>query len=301
MPKFSLGWRKNRPGVDKPAHHLMQAVKRTMQLDPLPRASLYEFRGVPQLQLNVGACWAFATSRNIQLFLAANEITDDSGQILKDFTASQRKLYYDGRIEEYAGMDPETAAGFISDSGTEPRIGLQAAQRLGIVSLAECPYIGQPGPNNTQPPPVVYENAYDMRDLDYAAVTTAGAQRCADVADALKHRIPSQFGMLVDSAFMDNQGARIASIDGNRIEGGHDIAPLAVMDTGFITDFGNELGLPHDTQPGDVLFDNWWDPGDGSLWGNKRGLGVMSAGLFGSTWISDIYLIQGVPLVRKAA
>jgi hypothetical protein len=290
MSKFRLGWRKNRPGYDPPAHHLMQAVRSAAKLDPLVNASLLPFRGRRQDQFNVGSCWAFATSRAIQLYLAANEG-------ITDFIASQRKLYWDGRIEEYAGQDLSTIPP-LTDSGTEPRIGLEAARRLGIVSLTDCPYVGEPGPNNIQPAPELYETAYDARGLQYAAVGPR-ARRVQTIADAIKHRIPSEFGMLVDSAFMDNHGERITSINDNQIEGGHMLAPLAVLDSQLIQDFGNALRLPHDTQPGDVLFDNWWGLGDS--WGTKDGYGVMAGGLFGSPWIEDVLLIQGVPLVRKVA
>jgi len=290
-PKFALGWRKDRPGEDMPAHHLVRAVQHAKEVAPLPNASLLSFRGDRQNQGGVGACWAFARSRAFQLYWQANGMGIN-------VNASQRKLYYDGRLQEYAGQDPETVPP-LTDTGTEPRMGDAAVRKLGISLIEDCPYVDSVKANNVQPPPAIYEKAYDSTGMKSAVITDVGSARVQLAASSLIHRLPVEFGMQVDSAFLDNHGERITKIDGNRIEGGHMLAMLAVLDEQLLQDLGNMLGLPEDAQPDDVLFDNWWGLGDS--WGTKHGYGVMAGSLFGSNWIADIRSIQAAPLPRKAA
>lgn len=274
-----LGWRKDRAGADKPGHHLLAKHKATAALPPLASPSLLKFRGSRIDQGQAGACVGFALTRGLQLYYAAAGLTAP--------LASPRQLYYDGRREEWAGQDP-TAVPPLTDSGTEPRLMMQATKGLGYVSWGECPYPTDPNVLNdesemgrivnTQPAPELYEHAVDQADFDYARVVLMGQQRVQQVADALQNRMPVIFGMQVDSAFMDNHGGLISNINPMAIGGGHMLAVLEVHANG------------------DVLFDNWW--GDGDQWGSAEGLGLMSGGLFGSTWIDDVYIIRAAPLLE---
>jgi len=274
-----LGWRKDRAGVDKPGHHLLATHRLTSALPPLASPSLVKFRSKRIDQGQAGACVAFALTRGLQLYYDAAGLTAPM--------ASPRQLYYDGRREEWAGQDPTTVPP-LADTGTEPRLMMQATKSLGYVSWDACPY-----PTDTevlndeaemarivaaQPAPELYESAVDQADLDSARVVLMGQQRIQQVADALKNRMPVIFGMPVDQYFMDNHGATITTINANAILGGHMLAVLEVRPNG------------------DVLFDNWW--GNGDQWGSDDGFGLMAGGLFGSSWIDDVYIIKGAPLLE---
>ena len=282
-PGFGLGWRKS--VLEGPDHRpFLSRMSAVRTLPPLLKPDLTSFRGTRIDQGGVGACWAFFLTRAVQLHLAANHAQ-------KNVLISPRAAYWMERIEEFADDDP-TLIPPMTDSGTDPLIGMRGIQRVGVVSWDDCPYRDDVDLNCTAPPDDTWSYAYDFRGLDWAVVKETGAGRNDAVDQAMRDRIPFGFGMLVDQAFMYNSGQRITSIDGGRLVGGHMLCGLARVDSALIDQFE----LEH-ARPGDVLFDNWW--GDGSQWGTRDGFGVMSPELFGSTWIDDVVLTKAVPLVQR--
>jgi len=293
-----FGWRKNsvNPAADRPAHRLLARKRYALGSygdlpppPPLEHASLLPFRGRRIDQGRAGSCVAFAAARGLELGQGANS---EAATVV----ASPLQLYYDGRREEWAGQDAATLPP-LEDTGTEPRLMMTALEAEGYVPWDAYPYTDDPIAINKEPPPNVYAQAYSQRGLDWAVVGDVGAARVEHVRQALCARMPVMFGMLLDEAFMGNGGARVATINGNHIVGGHMLAVLAVLDAALLADFGNALGLPHDAREGDILFDNWW----GLDWGTKDGYGVLAGSLFGSLWVDDVTVFEAVPPVLRSA
>ncbi len=284
-----LGWRPNGPAAafhSQRAHKLLAMRKMASPLPPLDKPSLLPFRGHRIDQGGAGACVAFATSRSVELYCNANE--------LGRFLPSPLFLYGIGRLEEWAGHDPAIRPP-LEDTGTEPHNMMIALAAEGFVSWTAYPYTDDPAAINREPPPNVYEQAFSQRGVDWAVVGDVGSARAERARQSLLARMPFMFGVQVDEAFMDNHGERIATIDGHRLVGGHMLTGLAVLDEGLLAELGNLVQLPQDARPGDILFDNWW--GTGKQWGTPDGFGVMAGSLFGSLWVSDVTLFQGVPPV----
>jgi len=278
--RFGHGWIKS-DRTAEPHLNLLHRARAKRALPPLSAPDLTHFRGHPLEQGQVGACWAFALTRAVQLWLAANEAQPD-------VEISERFAYYVGRREEFAGKDPATLPP-LEDTGTDPIIGMEGVQHVGIVEASECPYVDSVEVNNEQPSLTTFVDAYDFRDLAWAQVFEPGTARADAVAELLRERIPVIFGCMVDVAFEDNLGQRITAIDPVRILGGHMIAVLAVLDADVIA----ALGLAH-AKPGDILFDNWW----GQSWG-ANGLGIMSPECFGGQFVDDVLSLTAVPLGRR--
>lgn len=288
MNSSCLGWRPDRPGIDKPGHHLLMSVKLAGAFPELPQPSLFDFRGVRIDQGQAGACVAFFLTRCIQLYQDAHGISAP--------LASPRQLYFDGRREEWAGVAPEMVPP-LEDTGTEPRLMMSATQALGYVPWDLCPYTDDPKLINEQPAPELYQRAFDCSGLDYARIQLVGEQAVAQTAQSLRARLPVGFGMKVDRAFMRNTGERITSINPDDLVGGHMLAVLAVLTPELIKVFRSLL--PSTAQPGDLLFDNWW--GNGDAWGNDLGLGVLSGAVYGSSVVSDRYIVRAAPALKVAA
>lgn len=283
-----LGWRKNAPGNYMQGHHLMAVRKTHNGLDNLAKPSLLEFRGTRIDQGGVGSCVAFATTRNMQLWCAANGYQ-------KNFLPAPGPLYYNGRCEEFAGTDP-TKVPPMQDTGTEPRLMMTAVQGLGFVPWSVSPYSDDLGYINTQPSPKIYDKSFAQRGLQWAIINEIGRTRLASVKQALRSRMPVSFGMQVDEAWMNNHGERVTKVNGLNLVGEHMMAVLAVLDEELIAQYKGVLGLPSNVQVDDVIVDNWWGLGTGDNgWGTKDGFGVISSDVFSSTWLYDFTIFEALP------
>lgn len=231
------------------------------------------FNGYALDQGQAGSCWAFATTRDLQMFYAIRKISAP--------LASPRFLYWNARNEAYAGLPPD-ADRKLEDEGTEPRLGLRALSALGFVSIDDCPYSDNPVVIEKRPSDDTYALAYSQKGLKYGSIRGTGRARVDACADLMRRGYTPQFGMMVDSAFMGWTPSKgpINAVDERRIQGGHMLAVVCV-------DYAKQL----------VWFQNSWDQ-----WGTPEGFGYMSFKLFGSSTISDVAAIEYLAtLARKGA
>jgi hypothetical protein len=271
-----LGWKPNTVNTSHgPAHHLFSASPYILPAgDYRQLARDYGKNGQRIYQGQAGACWAFSTARCLQLYYAVRDIVAP--------VAAPGFMYWNGRREEYAGLTPESLSDELEDTGTEPRHGITALSQLGFCAWDDFPYTDNPVVIAKQPPDAAYLAAYSQKGLRWGVIETSGFDRIDQLDDMLKRGLPAQFGMRVDSAFMQWKGpGPISSIDMQHLRGGHMLTPLFV-------DYMNDC----------VWFDNWWE-----YWGPEEydGMGKLSFKVFGDPRIvSDVIVMEYLPtLVRK--
>jgi hypothetical protein len=243
------GYRKN-TGSHPSGHAMLAAHKAAAALPPLALPDLRTFNGPILDQGQAGSCVAFAGARQLALFLRANMLTPDW------ILPSPLWGYVVGRLQEYAGQDPDALpATALDDVGTMPAHYLLAIRNLGFVRWADWPY-----PTDTatldnaakmlalvgeKPPAEVVEKAFPQTGLEYAVYDGPAAERMGWIRDCLLHRLPVTFGHEVDDAYEANTGEVVRSIDVGASLGGHDECIVAINDAGNVivagswtTDFG---------------------------------------------------------------
>lgn len=246
--RFAKGYRRN-TGSHLSGRALLASHK-LKALAPLASPDLRPFNGPILDQGAAGSCVAFAGARQLALFLRANEVTPAW------LLPSPLWGYAVGRLQEYAGLDPDALpANALDDVGTMPAHYLQAIRNLGFVRWVDWPYptdaatlydesamlrlVGE------KPPAEVVLKAYPQTGLEYAVYDGPSAGRVEWIADCLRHRLPVTFGHDVDDAYESNSGQVVHSIDVANSLGGHDECIVAVNERGNVivagswtTDFG---------------------------------------------------------------
>jgi len=275
---FALGYKRDKEDPnDFTTDELLGFSARAEVVIP---ASMRPYRGAPMEQLSAASCVANALRR--ALGMCFRYVLARAGTAHADPPeASRRFMYFNARQQENvdakaAQLPPQP----VSDGGSYPRYAMRAVQNLGFCAETVFPYTDKPqlpgetalGTINEVPPPAAFKAAYDQSGFRYYRVISTGQARVAEVARALAQGHAVIFGMFVDTAFMRNKGAPIDQVDVNDPDGGgHMLAVLEVTDT-------------------EVIPDNWW----GEDWGD-HGVGHFTHRLFGSSVISDVYVIQAVP------
>lgn len=246
--RFGKGYRPNTGS--HPSGHALLAAHRLSVPSPLALPDLRPFDGPVENQGQAGSCVGAAGADQIPLFLRANMLTPDWIRL------SILWNYAVGRLQEYAGQDPDSLpANALDDVGTQPAHFLQAIRNLGFVLQADWPYpmdlatlddqaamlriVGQ------SPPAEVVRKAYAQKDLQYAVFDGPASGRMAWIIDCLKHRLPVTFGHEVDDAYEGNTGEVVSHVDVANSLGGHDELIVAVNSRGNVivkgswtTDFG---------------------------------------------------------------
>lgn len=282
--KRGNGWRPNPAGNYPKARHLLGGRPMRMgATQTLRKPSLLAFRSAPLRQGAANSCTAFDLTRRLQLFFAANGMTPPDAPMI----AAALDLYFKGRAEEYAGSDPDTRPA-LTDTGTIPYFLLRAVVNQGFALESDYPYSDDPTRIIAEPPPSLYVKSYSQRGLMWGEIDEVATARISRSVDCLIHLLPVGFGISIDEAFEQNQGERITAIDRTKLVGGHMLSLLAVLDGDMIDELRAEL--PRDVVVGDILFDNWW-----RNWGTPSGFGVMSAALYGSSYVNDVSAIEAVP------
>lgn len=311
----ALGWLADPPAASSSyqSGHRMLARARAADLLPLDRASLFRFRGAPLEQGPIGSCFAFGCTRAFQLYRAAHspESSVEAAVAASDAEiASPRWLYYAARAGEFAGDNVDSMPP-LEDTGSYPYLGFEQIRQLGFVPWSSCPYpkgaeLDDPEQAREviakQPSPNVVLDAFDTRGLETARVAGAGLERVRQVAALLKQRCPVGFGMQVDNDFLRNTGGVIQDVNRFFVQGGHWMQVLAVVPSITVAApktleelrasvESNAAATPDEvTSTWEVIVDNWWGP----HWG-RFGIGRISAGLFGSSWISDVTAVRFLP------
>lgn len=217
------------------------------------------------LQGGANSCVANALAKSIDMIFRRSGIVDPP-------FASRRFIYWNARRQEAReaaeqGAQPEP----MSDRGCFPRLAMRAVQRLGFCPETEYPYSDAPSAIAETPPPLAYRAAIDQSGFQYGRVSSSGMARAIECAQALAAGCVPIFGTLIDQAFMRNQGEVITRLDMTDIVGGHMLAVVEVT---------------HDH----LTFANWWGG-----WGDAEGFGKMSLDLFGSTAVTDTYVLRTAP------
>jgi hypothetical protein len=273
--KRGLGWLEDKPDISDVPISLavgpMGKVRRYLAVAP----SLMHLRETRLYQGPYGACVAFTQVRMIHMSLVLQGVAGAP-------IPSPKYAYYIGRKQEHAGMDPDTCPPLV-DKGMYPRLAFEATKKLGFIPWDDSPYgapLGLHDPDtaattdiDTKPSLLVSRDAFDQSGLEWFVLAQSGARRSEVTADCLSSGIPVGFGMDVDTAFLHYKGSEpIKDINPAMIEGGHMMAVLEV--------------LPN----GDVVVDNWWED-----WGFNDGIGILSAELYGSPWVRNVYGLRACP------
>lgn len=246
--RFGKGYRPNTGS--HPSGHALLAAHRLAALPPLALPDLRAFDGPVLDQGQAGSCVAQAGAGQLALFLRANVLTPDW------LLPSPLWGYAVGRLQEYAGQDPDSLpASALDDVGTMPAHYLQAIRNLGFVLQAAWPYPTDTATLNSEaamlklvgqsPPPDVTVKAFAQKSLQYAVFDGPASGRMAWIIDCLKHRLPVTFGHEVDDAYEGNTGEVVSHVDVANSLGGHDELIVAVNSRGNVivkgswtTDFG---------------------------------------------------------------
>lgn len=278
MSRFAKGHRPDSKDYGYPTHHRLIAA-----LPTLPTADHTPFRKGFIWQGQVGECVGEAFKRACQLWCAANGHGDE-------VLLSALFAYALGRAEEYAGFAPENLPA-LADAGSEPGLVLKAAREVGVLLENDYPGPETPGfdPSKVNARPVMSDlvKAYDGRGLEFYTVPIGTGFRDG-IRAAMVRRYPCIFATFVDSAFEDNQGEIITSINEQDPNGGGHM--LCVLDA---------------SRDDYVVCDNWWrNEAEGYIWGNPSG---PLAGTFRVSWacfeahVQQVLAVQGVPLIAKEA
>lgn len=274
LPRVALGYKQDpHDERDVPAERMLGASPNV-----LVPASMLKYRVGDLWQGGAGSCVAHALARaeDMSLRYQAEKLGRDASRIPK---SSRRFRYYNARRQEAVdAIARGEAAPTMHDGGCYPRLAMRAEQKIGFCDEAIYPYSDALDDINAVPPPAAYQAAIDQAEFKYARVSLQGNQRVIDCARAMAVGKPSIFGMFVDSAFMKNKGARIESINTRDPDGG-----------------GHMLTVLEITQD-EVYFDNWWL----RSWGSN-GIGRMSHGLFGSSVVTDCYIIEAAPMFSEVS
>lgn len=227
-------------------------------------ASMIQHRGPRLLQGGANSCVLNAVARAIRMAMSASGISDPP-------IASRRFMYFNAIRQEAReaaerGEDPPP----MRDEGCYARLALRAVQKLGFPPETLFPYDDRPDFILEVPPTSLYRASIDMSGLQYARINTAGSDRARVVAASLLQGKPVIFGISrAGPKFVANRGELITEPD--EAGAGHMLAALEV------------------DEDGNVKFDNWW-----FNFGLEGGMGIMTAEVFGSPWVRDVYSIEHV-------
>lgn len=238
-------------------------------------------------QRDASSCVAFALTRAVDMRLRVDAERSGLGSASVTLGAPGF-VYFNARQQEIVeamarGSEPRA----IGDNGSYPRLAMRAIQRLGYCPEASYPYeaalteirAARLEARPERPPPTMtYRHAYDQAGLRYYRVSSSGQQRVADVARAIGQQAPVVFGMFVDTAFMQNRGDRITSINDDDPDGGGHMMCV--------------VGVTLE----DVVITNSW----GAAWG-QNGIARISHALFGSFLASDVYAVVAAPSFSSEA
>lgn len=234
------------------------SFRRTPDLRDLRRGMLEQ--GNPQ------ACVAFSIARAIHI----TQVRDSLGAHTPEpEIPSPSFIYYNARAQELIGKPPSMSP--LPDRGCYPRLALKGVQTLGYVPWGDCPY--QERTVNTRPRMKLYTEAFDQKGLRYYRISASGQERVDQVEHALSLGYPVIFGMMIDLAYTKLGRAPADSVDMKKLLGGHMQCAMAIDSSG-------------------VVVENWW----GKDWGLGDGTGRLTARLFGSDVVNDVYVVQAASI-----
>jgi len=286
MPRpasFPTGYLRDDEKTEYPSHYqLLSAGPPTLQ----KADHLFARKGLIW-QADVGMCVGAWLKRAVQLWLELN------GHAAPAMISG--KFAYDiGRSMAYAGMEPENVPP-LRDAGSQVRLVLVGAQRLGLADEAHYPDPTSPDWNpanvNRRPSPDDIINAYDMRDLEFYEVSRGAWGIRESIRACMVRRHPVGIALFVDSGVFANEGEIVTDINESDPSGG-----------------GHMVGVLDASHDEYAVLDNWWDnPGLGIEWGMPLPNALdLPRGVWRVAWpllesrIKACFAVEAVPLQRAA-
>ena len=239
------------------------AARRTPDLRDLRRGILE--------QGDANSCVAFSLARAIHMSLVRDSLGSSAPE---PEIPAPGFIYFNSRAQELIGRPPSMSP--LPDRGSFPRLALKAVQTLGYVPWGSCPYDDKK--LSVRPRMRLYTEAFDQKGLRYYRISGSGQDRLDQVERALVLGYPVVFGMSIDIPFTKLGRAPADSLDSKKLLGGHMMCALAVDSSG-------------------VVVESWW----GKDWGLGDGTGRITARLFGSDAVSDVYAIQAAPPFQEGS
>lgn len=137
----------------------------------LTNGDMAPFRGPQVRQRNQGGCTGAGFRRAVQLFFKCRNMAVPD--------VSDQALYTLGRLQDYAGMNPDSLPA-LTDTGADPVLVALAAGKVGVLFADEWPGPGDPGHvvanRNVEPDETLLVPAYDRRGLHVYQITWARGQ-----------------------------------------------------------------------------------------------------------------------------
>lgn len=220
---------------------------------PLPyRASLrpYAKRGLDQLWTS--SCVGFAAVQGIFTLQGAAGIKNP-------LLASPLPPYRDARQRAVGRKNP------VFDTGSQPRLVMQALRDLGLVAWNEYPF--DPSLINAEIPYRLRRLGIDRDWLQYYRIRVSGANRCEMIRQAIVKRKPVLIGLSIDDPFDDLRPSQVWKRSAP-ITGRHMVAIVGYDGNAF------------------EIANSW-----GSEWGDD-GCGLISADAVGSFESSDATVLE---------
>jgi hypothetical protein len=277
-----FGWRDD-PALD--AFEPIQTHLKLVKSWPVGEASILKYRGPRIWQGPAGSCLAMTQARLIHAsHLAAGHVAP---------FPSARQLYFNGRRQEYAGVDPNTLAPPV-DRGMFLSKALLATRRLGFCPWDSDPYgapiathsasnayrvydlvdtkrWGKVRRVNLKPPLSSHSEAYDQKGLQWFVLPRY--ERSRALTESIRAGVMCGVAFTVGKPFLDVRSSDPVTHEHLREpQGGHALAVLEVLANG------------------DVVVDNWWED-----WGYEDGFAILDRSLVESDEVKSFGILPAPP------
>lgn len=223
----------------------------------LTTGDMTPFRGPQVRQRSEGECTGAGFRRAVQLFFKCRNLP------VPDL--SDQALYTLGRLQDYAGINPDNVPP-LSDTGADPVLVALAAQKVGVLFADEWPGPGDPGhvvaDRNVEPHEELLVPAYDRRGLHVYEVRCPPGELQATCHSLLTAGFPVMAAFAAEGvATVDPEGSIVRELPPPS-EADHWVT---LLDSG---------GRPAAPWISFGRWDNWWDdpqnpnPDERVTWGD---------------------------------
>jgi C1A family cysteine protease len=163
----------------------------------------------------------FQTSRCVGFGIAQALRTRVKFTTGEDIDPSENAIYTFSRALDRQLRGKSAAEEPLTDGGCMPTLAVQGLMQFGTPSNADWP--SDLDNINDEPDAMELAKASVYRVKGWYRILSSGAQRLAEVKQALMHGFPVAIGVQVDQAFEDYDGSKpIEPPDPNKILGGHE-------------------------------------------------------------------------------
>ncbi len=242
--RFARGFKRTELGLKtkvEPIGHLLAQVLNTN----LTNGDMSPFRDAQVRQKNQGECTGAGYRRAGQLWFAVRNIMAAS--------LSDQGFYTLGRLQDYAGMNPDNVPP-LADTGADPVLVAQAANKVGLLLARDWPGPGDPGHivvnRNVEPPSDLLLGAYERRGLRAYEVTWAPGQLQSVAYTLLRSGVPLMAAFCADGIAVTDPKSGIVSNLPPKSRADHWVT---LLDSGM---------RPEASPLSFGLWDNWWDNAD---------------------------------------